>query len=307
MKVRREKIKAQAVFKPRVLNSSNAFSLLEMTIVLGLAAIIIAIILPSLRGFGEGNTISASTRQMLDDVAYARQTAIKNHTKVYMVFLQPQFWTNLIPNDSSLGSFTVEGKREIELLTKGQYTSYALFSFHTMGDQPGQESPRYLTKWRELPDGSIIETNKFERKESFADVIDPARVFNVYRFNYRDFPFPPSELSNTNTPPPGLKWKMATLPYIAFDSQGSLFNDLPYRKDNAAKNDPNNIPDNEDELIPIARGSIFYPTLPGGAPDLTQGADVVETGYREATRINYNIIRIDRLTGRPKLEQPELK
>jgi hypothetical protein len=93
----------------------------------------------------------------------------------------------------------------------------------------------------------------------------------------------------------------ALLPYIAFDSRGVLFNDLDNRQNN-----PNNISDSEDELIPLARGSIFYPADATGKPALV-AADVVETGYREASRINYNIIRIDRITGRAKLEQPELR
>ena len=281
--------------------TTRGFTLIEMITVLALAVIIAAIILPSLRGFGEANTMGAGTRQMLDDVAYARQMAIKNHTKVYMVFVSPEFWTNL--SNPNLSGFTAQSKEQAELLIKQQYTSYALFSFRSVGDQLGQPSPRYLTKWRELPDGIIIETNKFTGVETVTDVIDPTRVFEVRKFSYRRFPFPSTEL--TNAAP-----KTALLPYIAFDSTGALSTDAPNGVD--VPSDALSTLPTEDEFIPLAHGSIFYPKDATGKPNkdgsgIPLPPDVVETGYREATRINYNIIRIDRLTGRPKLEQPELK
>jgi hypothetical protein len=100
--------------------------------------------LPHVRGFGQANSMTTATRQLLDDVALARQRAMVNRSTVYMVFLPPMFWTNApfshVPNS-----------QQVTNLLMHQYSAYALVSLATVGDQPGQHHPRYVTDWRFLP------------------------------------------------------------------------------------------------------------------------------------------------------------
>src|ERR1700722_20253329 len=67
----------------------KAFTLLELLVVLVIMGILAAIGLPAIRGMSKSNAIAAADRQMLDDLAYARQRAIAEHTTVYMVFVPP--------------------------------------------------------------------------------------------------------------------------------------------------------------------------------------------------------------------------
>jgi prepilin-type N-terminal cleavage/methylation domain-containing protein len=68
------------------------------------------------------------------------------------------------------------------------------------------------------------------------------------------------------------------LPFIAFDSQGRLVS-------------------GRDEIIPLTRGSLFF------NPDQT--LDVVQTPPNEFM-VNFNHLRINWLTGRVKVERPEI-
>ncbi len=260
---------------------SRAFTLAEMLVVIAIIAIIATIAIPAMKGLMETNTMTTATRQLLDDVAFARQKAISSRSKVYMVFIPPEYWKDVIVSD-----FTPEGRRELTNLVNGQFTSYALFSEKSLGDQPGRLYPKYLTQWRTLPDGVLIETNKFSTNpipEVIVDPYDTTRVFSVHSFARRDVQFPPAELTN------GVP-RTFNLPYIAFSPQGGI-----WRPDNGT----------DDEFIPLAKGSVFYP-MKNGKPDF-EVPDVVVNGYREADRTNFTLVRIDFLTGRARVERLELQ
>ncbi len=77
--------------------------------------------------------------------------------------------------------------------------------------------------------------------------------------------------------------------YIAFDYQGRL--------------DPL-----VDQFIYLARGSIFYPRNPDGSVDVTNWKiDDQENPPGNAYSTNFNRIHIDALTGRAKVERPEIQ
>jgi prepilin-type N-terminal cleavage/methylation domain-containing protein len=67
----------------------RGFSLAELLVVIAIIAVLASIGIPALRGLGESNAIDAATRQMLDDLAYARLRAINDRTTVYMLFVPP--------------------------------------------------------------------------------------------------------------------------------------------------------------------------------------------------------------------------
>ena len=234
----------------------RAFTLVELLVVMAIIALLATIGLPALKGFGKGNADAAAHRQMLDDIALARLRALSGRTTVYMVFVPAGIADHAI-------QLTADARQLNQLtnLIRGQYSAYALFAWRSVGAQPGRLNPRYLTEWKRLPDGILIATNKFD-----ATYMNES---NEYRrsFRYAPFPFP------TATSP------QRPMPYIAFNSQGQL---VPP-------------PDAEprDELIPLARGSVFI-------PDLASRPDVVISPVNNYTN---NYIRINWLTGRASVDE----
>jgi hypothetical protein len=152
-------------------------------------------------------------------------------------------------------------------MIRGQQTSYALCSIRDVGDQPGQYHPRYLTAWRTLPDGVFIPGWKFT---------SPIAVNGVRPFPVKyGVPVPTADgVDNVK------------MPYILFDAQGRL----------ASK---------QDEIIPLARGSIFYARDASGAL-VWSPVDAVERPPNNSID-NSNHIRIDWLSGRARVERAEIK
>ena len=106
-----------------------------------------------IKGLNKSNSMIAADRQLLDDINYARQRAIADHTSVYMVFIPPNIITWTLPPSPALTKAMVN-------LYAGQYNTYALLSLRSVGEQPGRLTPRYLTPWKSLPAGVYIATNK---------------------------------------------------------------------------------------------------------------------------------------------------
>ena len=248
---------------------SAGFTLLELLVVVGIIGILATVTIPSLKGLGRSNRTAASNRQILDDLHAARARAINERTTVYMVFLPPTL------NQLDLQRYSAGDQREIVRLLSGQATSYALIAKRSIGDQPGNDTPRYLTDWRPLPDGMFIPLDKFDglAVKEWAALSSSNRPF-AYHFG---LPFP-NVASRTDYPLPG----------VAFNSLGQL---VPPKGSE---------PFDKDEFIPMAEGSVFVPRDAKGAA-VRAPLDVVETpkGNREAVRINW-------LTGRAEIIKPEL-
>jgi prepilin-type N-terminal cleavage/methylation domain-containing protein len=239
---------------------SRGFTLLELLIVLVIIGLLAALILPNLKGMRQSNTMASASRQLLDDLALARQRAIGSRSTVYVVFVPPADW-------QPAATVNKLKTNEQEQLLTGQFTSYALFTRRQVGDQPGQEHPRFLTGLKSLPDGIFIQTNKFDRS-------DPNRF---------DF--------TNNLPFPSINSADLQLPYIAFDFQGKL------------------VSRNRQERIPLARGAVVpVRGAGGGLPNglVWDAADVRENPPGNST-INRNEIVIDWLTGRARVERPEIQ
>jgi len=212
----------------------------------------------------------ARTTAVVPYLGYARQRAIADHTDVYVVFVPPNVWQ--IPT----GPLNVADRVALTNLWSGQYTTYALLSLRSVGDQPGVSTARYLTAWRSLPNGVFIDAKKFGTyRVSDGDYVRAFPVGNVTQIP--PFPFPSSASSFT-----------VYLPYIGFNYLGQLTS-----------------PNNEGEAIPLSRGSIFYATA-NGVP-LAQPADVLETPPGNSTSSMSNVIHLDWVTGRAHVFRQEVQ
>jgi prepilin-type N-terminal cleavage/methylation domain-containing protein len=258
-----------------LLRRLRAFTLLELMLVIAIIGFIAALTLPHVAGFGQANSMASATRQLLDDVALARQRAMVNRATVYMVFLSPTFWTN--------GSYSAAmSGQQVSNLMVHQYSAYALVSLATVGDQPGQHHPQYVTDWRFLPSGVFIAPFEFSpfvaavrTTNTLSGTINTAFILP---WSTVSVPFP--SLYSTNT--------VMTLPCIGFTPQGSLATAF-----------------SADQYIALARGSILYPTDTNGMP-LFLPPIVSEVPPNNSVN-NPNVIQIDWVTARATLLQNQFQ
>ncbi|MFM1769230.1 MAG: hypothetical protein RJA22_1759 [Verrucomicrobiota bacterium] len=252
-----------------------AFTLLELLLVLAIIGIMAAVALPSMKGLQKSNVMANATRQLVDDLARARATAIRERTTVHVIFVPPSV-QGMTPSQGSDRGALLD-RRQWTNLVSGAYTRYALFAERTVGDQPGRANPRYLGDWQQLPEG--VSFADWE----FADVA-PAQwdgTVDVDRpLKYDPFPFPTVN---------GL---VQRVPHLAFDRTGAL---LAYDASGARVL--------RDEVLSLARASVLVVRNPDGS--------LADFDYRESppnnSRDSFNRIRIDALTGRTRVEQPEVQ
>ncbi|MGO8701590.1 MAG: Tfp pilus assembly protein FimT/FimU [Limisphaerales bacterium] len=253
-----------------------------MMMVIAIIGFIAGMALPHVSGFAKANTLAAANRQILDDLAYARQRALVNRSTVYMVFVPPGFWTNTsylrsLEGVERTNASLNPGVQFTNMLGR-QYTSYALIAMSTVGDQPGQHYPHYLTDWRTLPQGVFI--SAFEFKSNLPPITisttntttGVTNAVAVYPLNWSAaVPFPSLTAGTLNT-----------LPFIGFTPQGSLVQQL-------------------NQYIVLTRGSVFYAQNSNGVP-IAGPADAISTPAGNETN-NPNLIQIDWLTSRATLLQ----
>jgi prepilin-type N-terminal cleavage/methylation domain-containing protein len=263
----------------RTVSWEGGFTLLELLVVIAIFGMVAAITLPAIKGIGKTAAINAATRQVLDDVAAARQAAISGRSEVYVVFVPPYLqWTNEAGAMLTWTLLPLNDRRIATNLLAGQYTSYALFAARQVGDQPGQSHPRYLTPWRTLPRGTFFALQQFYGVQM--TVQTGTGMLTVAPFERRLFPFP------TASSPVSI-----SLPCIGFDSAGRLINlrDTPIGY----------------ESIALAQGSVMPLRDQNGQLRL-ENADVLETPPGNSTN-TFNVVRIDWLTGRARAERREVK
>jgi len=256
----------------------SAFTLIELLMVIAIIGILGAIALPSLKNFRAQDALAASTRQLLDDVARARQYAISQRTTVYMVFCPSNFWSDA--NYPRLSSLPNEVERAKKLYDK-QLVAYNFVTLRSVGEQPGKSSPQYLSRWRVLPEGAIIAPWKFQPQSSWLNInnpVEPGQSFRVFGFSVtNNIPFP-SEYASVLGPP------YPALPYIAFNHLGQLES-------------------GRDEFIPVVRGAVNHARDANKNPTANT-PDISEVRPGESTNA-FLLVHIDWLTGRARVEKQE--
>jgi prepilin-type N-terminal cleavage/methylation domain-containing protein len=266
--------------------TSRAFTLIELLVVIAVAGILAALAVPAIKEFGRSNQQVAATRQLLDDVGRARQLAIANRTTVYMVFLPDGFLAQ-----APFASLSKQDQQLALQLAPAQGRAYALMSLRSIGDQPGQNRPQYLTEWKTLPRGWLIAPSKFSQRAMAVQYTNyvGGNLFRIFGFNRTvqpPDPVVPLYFPSVDAPlqPGGATW---ILPYIAFDPTGKLTS-------------------GEDEYIPLARGTVD-PAVDPNTGAFVPGVATITESPPANSLTDYNVIHIDWLTGRAKLETRQIE
>jgi hypothetical protein len=139
-----------------------------------------------------------------------------------MVFVPPDFYL-----DAAFQSLSAAEKDKAKTLYDKALTGYTFVTTRSLGDQPGGNSPRYLSSWRTLPEGSFIPQQKFALNTTLWNIETNTPsggrqlAFQIRGFN-RTTPQERVPFPAVDTPPytTSMKEPYVPLPYIAFQLHG---------------------------------------------------------------------------------------
>ena len=262
----------------------SAFTLLELLVVIAIMGILAAVAVPALKNISKGHATASASRQMLDDIARARQLALAHRTTVYMVFVPPNFWNDAYFNNGiPFSNLSATNQAQAQTLLDRQAAAYTFISLRSVGDQPGRNTTQYLSPWRTLPEGTFIAADKFLQPNQSFNIPDPVNnsSFQIYSFQVTNiFRFPSEDAPLTSAT--ALK-----LPYIAFNYLGQLES-------------------GRDEYIPLARGDVSFARDGNKVPQFSGTSTATESPPGNSTNA-YTIVHIDWVTGRARIEQQQVQ
>jgi len=286
----------------------GAFTLIELLTVIAIIGILAALLAPVIRNFSKPDATVAASRQMLDDLSRARALAIADRSTVYVVFIPTNFWGSWGgPPEGSVNNGTLWNQVPLPTRTSmvatqaygAQLNGYMLISLRDVGDQPGRPIPKDLLSIKTLPQGAFIAPYKFTTtpfgsgQAPYPTNRPDLPIYGFLRTN--NIPFPTASVLTNLLPSPYINTFSSgglTLPYIAFNYLGQLTpgdgSVLPY-----------------DENIPLDYGSISPALNPQNKLPIQAGPSFTEDPPGNSTNISYNLIHVDRLTGRARLERQD--
>jgi len=291
--------------------SAGAFTLIELLVVIAIIGILAAIAMPVIGSF-KPNPLASASRQLLDDLSFARHKALADHTTVYVVFMPAK--ENLDPKINWSGMNPIIAQR----MLKGQYNSYALYERRQIGDQPGAKRKHWLTNWRTLPKGTFIAPQKFGVNNTVAPPqMNIAAAFgnNYAAFNFMTFNYgSPGSQNNIDaddgpfqTDPENVNFtnSYSRMPFIAFDYRGSLVQPWESWRGPDVPTGIGKITNNvSDCVIPLTQGVVNSSTNPSAAGPLTY-TENPPNGWTNMP--GYNLVVIDGPTGRARIERQQIK